>query len=64
MAKKDELKEENKKENKNRHEVNVKIAGDDWNKALDKIFTKKQKSAQVYSFRKCKVPRDVYEKKF
>ncbi len=64
MAKKDELKEENKKENKNRHEVNVKIAGDDWNKALDKIFTKKQKTAQVDGFRKGKVPRDVYEKKF
>jgi len=64
MAKKDELKEENKKENKNRHEVNVKIAGDDWNKALDNIFTKKQKTAQVDGFRKGKVPRDVYEKKF
>ncbi len=64
MAKKDELKEENKKENKNRHEVNVKITGDDWNKALDKIFTKKQKTAQVDGFRKGKVPRDVYEKKF
>lgn len=64
MAKKDELKEEKKKENKNRHEVNVKITGDDWNKALDKIFTKKQKTAQVDGFRKGKVPRDVYEKKF
>lgn len=64
MAKKDELKEEKKKENKNRHEVNVKITGDDWNKALDKIFTKKQKTAEVDGFRKGKVPRDVYEKKF
>ena len=53
-----------KKENKNIHEVTVKIEGDSWTKALDKVFKEKQKTVKVDGFRKGKVPRSVFEKKF
>ncbi len=53
-----------KKENKNVHEVFVKIEGEDWQKALDRAFTEKQKTVKVDGFRKGKVPRNVYEKRF
>lgn len=56
----------NKKEtkNKNVHEVEVKIDGDAWQQALDKAFNDKKKDAKVDGFRKGKVPKDVYIKKF
>lgn len=56
----------NKKEtkNKNVHEVEVKIDGDVWQQALDKAFNDKKKDAKVDGFRKGKVPKDVYIKKF
>ena len=53
-----------KKENKNVHEISVKIEGDSWTKAIDNTFLKKQKEVKVDGFRKGKVPRSVYEKKF
>ena len=53
-----------KKENKNIHEITVKIEGDSWTKALDKVFKEKQKTVKVDGFRKGKVPRSVFEKKF
>ena len=53
-----------KKENKNIHEVTVKIEGNDWNGAIDKVFEKKQKTVKVDGFRKGKVPRTIFEKKF
>ncbi|MBR2828822.1 MAG: trigger factor [Bacilli bacterium] len=53
-----------KKENKNIHEVTVKIEGKDWKDAIDKAFNKKQKDVKVDGFRKGKVPREIYEKKF
>jgi len=53
-----------KKENKNIHEITIKIDGDAWKKALDKVFKEKQKTVKVDGFRKGKVPRAVYEKKF
>ena len=69
MAKKEIKKEETKiekglKKPTNVHEVVVKIEGDDWKKALDTAFAKKQKTVKVDGFRAGKVPRDVYEKKF
>ena len=65
MAKKETNVEETKKETTNNvHEVVVKIEGEDWTKALDKAFAKKQKTAKVDGFRAGKVPRDIYEKKF
>ena len=57
-------KEEKKKANQYKHEVEIKIEGEEWKNALDKTFVKKQKTAQVDGFRKGKVPRDVYEKHF
>ena len=53
-----------KKEVKNVHEVTIKIEGDSWEKALDKVFKEKQKTVKVDGFRKGKVPRSVFEKKF
>jgi trigger factor len=60
MAKK-EVKE---KENKNIHEVTVKIEGESWTQAIDKAFAEKQKTVKVDGFRKGKVPREIFEKKF
>ena len=53
-----------KKENKNIHEVSIKIEGKEWEAAVDKAFKVKQKTAKVDGFRKGKVPRNVYENKF
>ena len=53
-----------KKENKNIHEVSIKIEGKEWETAVDKAFKVKQKTAKVDGFRKGKVPRNVYENKF
>lgn len=53
-----------KKENKNLHEVSIKIEGKEWETAVDKAFKVKQKTAKVDGFRKGKVPRNVYENKF
>ena len=52
------------KENKNIHEVLIKMEGDSWKEALDFVFNEKQKTVKVDGFRKGKVPRNVYEKKF
>jgi len=57
-------KEKETKENKNVHEVIVKIEGDSWTKALDKAFAKKQKTVKIDGFRPGKVPRNVFEKRF
>jgi trigger factor len=65
MAKETKTKEIKKEETKkNVHEVPVKIEGEQWKKALDKSFTKKQKTAKVDGFRTGKVPRDIYEKHY
>ena len=53
-----------KKENKNIHEITKKIEGESWTKAIDEAFKEKQKTVKVDGFRKGKVPRSVYEKKF
>ena len=53
-----------KKEKNNIHEITKKIEGESWTKAIDEAFKEKQKSVKVDGFRKGKVPRSVYEKKF
>ncbi len=65
-TKKKTTKKTEKKENKktNVHEVVVKFEGDDWKKAQDAAFAKRQKTVKVDGFRKGKVPRNVFEKKF
>ena len=63
MAK--EKKEETKEtKNKNSHDVEVKIEGKEWEDAIEKAFQEKQKTVKVDGFRKGKVPRSVYEKRF
>ena len=42
----------------------IKIEGNDWTKALDQAFARKQKTVKVDGFRAGKVPRDIFEKKF
>ncbi|MBQ6539304.1 MAG: trigger factor [Bacilli bacterium] len=68
MAKKEEKntkKEETKKSGKDFvHEIVIKVEGDEWKKAIDETFKKKQKNLSIDGFRKGKVPRSVYEKKF
>ena len=64
MAKEESKKETKKATNKNVHEVVIKIEGEEWEKAMDSAFKKRQKDAKVDGFRKGKVPRDIYEKHF
>ena len=49
---------------KNIHEIEVKIGGNEWNDAIDKSFEKAQKNVKVDGFRKGKIPRNIFEKKF
>lgn len=65
MAKEKEVSEKKEaKQNKNIHEITIKMEGDVWEKALDQAFKGRQKEAKVDGFRKGKVPRDIYEKHF
>ncbi len=45
-------------------EVNVKIEGKEWEEALDKAFKEQSKKANIPGFRKGKVPKDVFIKKY
>ena len=49
---------------KNVHEIEIKIEGEQWAKALDESFKIARKNAKVNGFRKGKVPRNVYEKNY
>lgn len=49
---------------KNVHEIEIKVEGEEWTKALDKSFKKAQKNVKVNGFRKGKVPRNIFEKNF
>ena len=62
MAK--EVKETKKETKTNVHDIVIKIEGEEWTKALDAAFAKKQKTAKVDGFRAGKVPRDIYEKHY
>ncbi len=64
MTKKDENKKSDEKRVDNRHEVIIKIDGDEWTEAMDAAFEAKRKEVTVSGFRKGKVPRNVYEKNF
>jgi len=48
----------------NKHEIIVKIEGESWEKALDKAFKEEVKKVNVDGFRKGKVPRDIFEKRY
>ena len=49
---------------KNTKEIIIEIKGKKWEEALDKAYTKKLKEAKVDGFRKGKVPKDMYIKKY
>ena len=55
-----------KKEEKktNVHEIEVKFEKEEWTKALDDAWKKEQKKVSMDGFRKGKVPREIYEKKY
>ena len=61
MTKEKETKEKTKK---NVHKVKVRYEKDKWYKVLDDAFNTKRKDVTVAGFRKGKVPKDVYLKKF
>lgn len=48
----------------NKHEIIIKIEGESWEKALDKAFSEEVKKVNVDGFRKGKVPRDIFEKRY
>lgn len=54
----------NNKENKNRHEFTIKVEKEEWGKLIDEAFNEVVKNAKVDGFRKGKVPRDVFDKKY
>lgn len=55
-----------KKEEKktNVHEIEVKFEKEEWTKAVDDAWKKEQKKVSMDGFRKGKVPREIYEKKY
>ena len=56
----------NKKEEtkKNVHKVTIKVKDAEWKDAIEKAFKEKQKEVKVDGFRKGKVPKEIYLKKF
>ena len=50
--------------NKNKHEFVIKIEGEEWEKALDKAFVKRNKDAKIDGFRPGKAPKDVFLKHY
>ena len=48
---------------KNTEKITIKIEGEEWQKALDKTFKKKQKDVKIDGFRKGVVPKEVYYEK-
>lgn len=49
---------------KNVKEITITIEGEDWQKALDKSFKKKNKEVTIDGFRKGSAPKEVYVKNF
>lgn len=49
---------------KNVKEIEIKITGEAWEKALDKAFKKKNKEVAIEGFRKGNAPKNIFLKKF
>ena len=49
---------------KNKHEYVIKIDGEDWEKAQDAAFQKRNKNAKIDGFRPGKAPKDVFIKHY
>ncbi len=52
------------KENKNVHEITIKIEGSEWEKAKKDAFKEASKKAKIDGFRPGKAPKDVFLKKY
>ena len=49
---------------KNKHEFTIKIEGEEWEKAQDKAFQKRNKNAKIDGFRPGHAPKDVFIKHY
>ena len=49
---------------KNKHEITIKISGEEWEKAQNKAFEKRNKNAKIDGFRPGKAPKDVFIKHY
>lgn len=49
---------------KNKHEFTIKIDGEEWEKAQDEAFKKRNKNAKIDGFRPGKAPKDVFIKHY
>jgi len=49
---------------KNRHEIVIKIDGEEWETAQDKAFLKRNKNAKIDGFRPGKAPKDIFIKHY
>ena len=49
---------------KNIHEITIKIEGEEWEKAQDKAFLKRNKNAKIDGFRPGHAPKDVFIKHY
>ena len=49
---------------KNKHEFTIKIEGEEWEKAQDEAFVKRNKNAKIDGFRPGKAPKDVFIKHY
>ena len=49
---------------KNKHEFTIKIEGEEWEKAQDDAFKKRNKNAKIAGFRPGKAPKDVFIKHY
>jgi len=49
---------------KNKHEFTIKIEGEEWEKAQDAAFIKRNKNAKIAGFRPGKAPKDVFIKHY
>ena len=54
----------NKKENPNRHEFTITVDGERWTTLVNHAFNEVKKNKSVDGFRKGKVPKDIFDKKF
>lgn len=54
----------NKKENPNRHEFSLTVEKEAWTKLVNEAFEKVRRDKTVDGFRKGKVPKEIYDKKF
>ena len=49
---------------KNKHEFTIKIDGEEWEKAQDEAFKKRNKNAKIDGFRPGKAPKEVFIKHY